>query len=1229
MANDRQVTLHRISIAKRGFALVITLALMILLTVIAVGLLTLSSVSLRASSQANAMAIAQSNARMALMLAIGELQKQLGPDRRISAQAAILDTDPATEAVEGVSNPHYLGVWDSWNTWLTDSQNSLTIQNTYQSGRDPSLFRAWLVSHPQTTSKTEEYQIALTAAPAATDLVVLCGEHATGTAPSTQVKAGRIPLQSGTRVTGSYAWWISDESQKVRLDLNPRVAASTPANAQIAASHTGRPGIEKMTGMETFDTAPASLAKMITNGQAGISAKDAAKHFHDLTAYSMGLLTDVRAGGFKSDLNLAFESDTLPAEMANITLFGLPYDAPIRPMQGEIAKIAPQNPNVAPMSWRQMREYYRLYRTDFSNSALMKPVTWAPGGKPETRRFLMCDKVLAMDTNGYARDLILLRQSWVISLKTEADIKNPDKTNYWILAVPVLYLWNPYNITLNVGPGEFASFAGLNYAMNLQFMLDTVGSWTNLGQPQKIDPVTGAVTNLTEGGRRMIISDPSSSLIEFKPGEVRVFSTDTIITGSHFTAIPGYTTNFDIPGLQFLPITLPKASSPPSVALKLADMGNCNSQYFGASNRSALLYKFQELNAVGAVYQDGTFIKAELSKNDEAIIGATSVDWVSEGELPNALIIRNDATIAKWDALGGSTTPTPVAMISVVAKCAELLDWKALGTQFARDFRNRTWLHAPPTRLSNFLMNPNDLNRADSAYQLHFCPVNGYMELSQYLQADGRNGFFGGGYTADHGQTQLPALNLPCAPIMNLGSFAGIRMDHARDHDPAYLGTPKGSFYKLKPLGHVGAAFGAGIGNAYAHPMIAPGGIYTRNDFGVDIGYVKAATGVAQYGTGIPVCDDYWDHLFLANEGLWDAWFCSGIAPEVSNGSVTANKTTVAGNFFANDATKPTLMSPNFLPNVRGKTTSDLTTLAGKTAVSDNGWESIGSYMFNKGQFNVNSTSREAWKALLLSLCDRPLAVNDATTATLAVTRDATARVSRFPLANHSAEGVGPTDKYSWTGIRVLTATQLDKLAEQIVRQVKLRGPFLNMTEFINRRLSTDAMGVTGTLQAAIDWDEFNAGYNGTTTGGGESINKDYKSADAMITNSKLPASYPNRKAACGSRFAGIPGYVMQSDLLQGIASSISVRGDTFLIRSYGESLATDGKVAASAWCEAVVQRQPEYLDTSDAAEKKLRNTDGTPMTAAQVTAALKPINLTFGRQFKMISFRWLNHNEI
>ena len=48
----------------KGFALVVTLSLMILLTVIAVGLLSLSSISLRASTQDQAVAVAQANARV-------------------------------------------------------------------------------------------------------------------------------------------------------------------------------------------------------------------------------------------------------------------------------------------------------------------------------------------------------------------------------------------------------------------------------------------------------------------------------------------------------------------------------------------------------------------------------------------------------------------------------------------------------------------------------------------------------------------------------------------------------------------------------------------------------------------------------------------------------------------------------------------------------------------------------------------------------------------------------------------------------------------------------------------------------------------------------------------------------------------------------------------------------------------------------------------------------------
>lgn len=104
-----------------GFALVVTLSLMILLTLIAVGLLSLSAVSLRSSSQGNAQAEAQANARLALMMALGELQKEMGPDMRVSAESALFDSDKDTEAIDGVAQSHWLASYDAWGDWLNAS----------------------------------------------------------------------------------------------------------------------------------------------------------------------------------------------------------------------------------------------------------------------------------------------------------------------------------------------------------------------------------------------------------------------------------------------------------------------------------------------------------------------------------------------------------------------------------------------------------------------------------------------------------------------------------------------------------------------------------------------------------------------------------------------------------------------------------------------------------------------------------------------------------------------------------------------------------------------------------------------------------------------------------------------------------------------------------------------------------------------------------------------------
>ena len=146
----------------RGFALVATLSLMILLAVLAVWLLSLSAVSLRSTSQGSAQAEARANARLALMLAIGELQKEMGPDMRVSAEAAIFDSSPATAEIDGIAQARWLASYDSWGNWLNAEYtppggSPLNIRDTYTPSRE-GMFRRWLLSMPEGAEKTSLQQ---------------------------------------------------------------------------------------------------------------------------------------------------------------------------------------------------------------------------------------------------------------------------------------------------------------------------------------------------------------------------------------------------------------------------------------------------------------------------------------------------------------------------------------------------------------------------------------------------------------------------------------------------------------------------------------------------------------------------------------------------------------------------------------------------------------------------------------------------------------------------------------------------------------------------------------------------------------------------------------------------------------------------------------------------------------------------------------------------------------
>ena len=81
-----------------GFALVVTISLMVLLTVLAFGLLTLSASQLRNSGLDAHRQQARFNARLALVIAIGEMQEQIGPDRGHVATCREARTDTGRQA---------------------------------------------------------------------------------------------------------------------------------------------------------------------------------------------------------------------------------------------------------------------------------------------------------------------------------------------------------------------------------------------------------------------------------------------------------------------------------------------------------------------------------------------------------------------------------------------------------------------------------------------------------------------------------------------------------------------------------------------------------------------------------------------------------------------------------------------------------------------------------------------------------------------------------------------------------------------------------------------------------------------------------------------------------------------------------------------------------------------------------------------------------------------------
>jgi hypothetical protein len=187
-----------------------SVALLFLIALLAIGMLSMSSIELRRSSQSGAAAIARSNARLALMLAIGNLQKQLGPDQRVSA--------PASQGGD-LPQRHWTGVWstraaDGKSLWRRDDANGGLIDSRGSDWKRDQKVLNWLVSGNEIA---RNHLPSGELASGASVLLVDKGTLGDKASVGDLVKAPLVRVGSNPGQSGHFAYWVGDEGIKANV----------------------------------------------------------------------------------------------------------------------------------------------------------------------------------------------------------------------------------------------------------------------------------------------------------------------------------------------------------------------------------------------------------------------------------------------------------------------------------------------------------------------------------------------------------------------------------------------------------------------------------------------------------------------------------------------------------------------------------------------------------------------------------------------------------------------------------------------------------------------------------------------------------------------------------------------------------------------------------------------------------------------------------------------------
>ena len=314
----------------KGFALVLALGLLAFLLLLLLSLATLTKVETSISANAGRQAQARQNAAMALQLALGRLQKFAGPDPRVTATAEAFGGGPGSR--------HFTGVWDA-----------------RASGSTP---LTWLVSGNEGTNP-------LAVSPGeATAAVELVGDNTSGVAndvraPLQSIVSGSVPGQTGSVVTGHFAWWVGDQGVKAAVALSDSIgaAADTPDEVPrwIRQQVGSGAGPADMTGTTVFEPRDAGNAPRVSrvidfrqlaflrlpDDASVVGSNLVREHFHSWSATNEAVLALTNPGGLRRDLSA--NPGLLGPAFAAWADFARYMEDPAAPVQPRLSPAYPAN----------------------------------------------------------------------------------------------------------------------------------------------------------------------------------------------------------------------------------------------------------------------------------------------------------------------------------------------------------------------------------------------------------------------------------------------------------------------------------------------------------------------------------------------------------------------------------------------------------------------------------------------------------------------------------------------------------------------------------------------------------------------------------------------------------------------------------------------------------------------------------------------------------------------